>query len=297
MSRSLWLADVVQDAFRGVRGVQVDEIAGWEGRGRPVADHQGVIDHHTGRGSYNALLNYMAWGSSIAPLCNIATSRPDNGIVRVTIVASGKANHAGKGSLPWTGLNNGNARAIGIEHQNDGSQAWPKQQMEVMQRLDKALLEHMRRSTDRLADHKTYAPTRKVDRHSIDIPTYRRQVDQVVLWDREEPMPTRTYEQAVIGHSAVDIEAGRVLATYYGLGLVRVDNNGNMTSVSHPGYTAKVNYGIVVGAAKGKTPAFSKGQVVLWGENRNDTAKVVAEFLVTHPKKHMHRVGPPWDHS
>ena len=295
MSRSLWLADVVRDTFRGVRGVQVDEIPGWETRGRPVANHQGVIDHHTGRGSYNALLNYMAYGSSIAPLCNIATSRPWNGIVRVTIVSSGKANHAGRGQLWWTGHDNGNAAAIGIEHQNDGSQSWPAQQVEVMKRLDKALLDHMGLGTDRLADHKTYAPGRKVDRHSIHIPTYRSQVDQVVLWDKEEQyMGERYYEQAVIGHSAVDIEMGRVLANYYGLALVQVDGRGHMNSVSHPGNTAKVGYGLVIGAAGGKVRGLPIGAMTLAGENRDGTAEQVGRFLATHDKSKMNRRGVPW---
>lgn len=297
MSRSLWLADVVADAFRGVRGVQVDEVPGWEQRGRPVADHQGVIDHHTGPGSYTNLLHYMAYSSSIAPLCNIATSRPVNGIVRVTIVASGKANHAGAGHLPWTGRNNGNSRAIGIEHQNDGSQPWPAQQLDVAKRLDKALLERLGVGTDRLADHKTYAPGRKPDRHTIDIHSWRREVDQVSFWEKPM-MPERYYEQAVIGHNAVDLEAGRILAAHYGLGLIQVDGKGQMTSVTHPGHTAKVGYGLVVGKARDVLVGnFPLGQVVFWGKDRDATAKTIGQFIEDHPKKHMHRTGEPWNHS
>lgn len=295
MSRSLWLGDVVRDAFRGVKGVQVDEIADWEQRGRPVADHQGVIDHHTGKGSYHALLRYMAWGSSISPLCNIATSRPENGIVRVTIVASGKANHAGVGYLPWTGHNNGNARAIGIEHQNTGYEPWPTQQLDAARRLDAALLNHMGVGTDRLADHKTYTD-RKWDRHTIDIAAWRHEVEQVNFW--EEPMPERYYEQAVIGHNAVDLEAGRILASHYGLGLIQVDGKGAMTSVTHPGYTAKVGYGFVVGKAREMLTAnFPIGQVSFWGSDRDETAKAIGQFIEDHPKKHMHREGEPWNHS
>lgn len=172
--------DVVADAFRGVRGFRVDAYSGWGGRGSTLFNPSHVMDHHTGAGSYNALLRYMAEGPVHPPLCNIATSRPSSGIVRITIVAAGRANHAGKGSFRTIPLNQGNRYAIGIENQNDGGQSWPSQQIEAMRRLDAALLSHMGRDVGYLLDHKTYAPSRKSDRHTIIVADERREVQRLM---------------------------------------------------------------------------------------------------------------------
>lgn len=179
MSRANWLLDVLSDAFRGLSGFRVDYVPGWHTRGSSTLYPRGVMNHHTGAGSYNALLNYMSTGSSIAPLCNVATSRPSNGIVRITVVASGKANHAGKGYLPWTGTNAGNNYTIGFENQNDGSQTWPQQQNEAIAIANDAVLRKIGVGVDRLADHKTYAPTRKVDRVHIDLKSWQNYVANI----------------------------------------------------------------------------------------------------------------------
>lgn len=179
MGRANWLLDVLSDAFRGLGGFRVDYVPGWESRGYSSLYPKGVINHHTGRGSYNGLLNYMSEGSSISPLCNVATSRPDSGIVRVTVVASGKANHAGRGYLPWTGQDRGNNYSIGFENQNDGAQQWPQQQNEAIAIANKAVLDHLGVGVSRLADHKTYAPNRKVDRVHIDLDHWKNYVANI----------------------------------------------------------------------------------------------------------------------
>lgn len=180
MPNQLWLPDVIADAFRGISGYRVETMSGWNTRGRDNFNPIGVMNHHTGGGGYDALLNFMAHGSSIAPLCNIATSRPQNGVVRITIVEAGRANHAGRGYLPWIGTNNGNYRTIGIENQNNGSEPWPQQQVEGIHILSAALLDKLGANTDRLVDHKTYAPGRKPDRHSVDINDTRREVIRIM---------------------------------------------------------------------------------------------------------------------
>ena len=185
MPRQPWLLDIVSDAFRGVRGFRVDAYPGWQNRGSTVFDPDHVMDHHTGPGSYNALLNYMAEGPVHPPLCNIATSRPNNRVVRITIVAAGRANHAGQGDYRSIPTNQGNRRSIGIENQNDGRQDWPAQQVEAMRRLDAALLAHLGKSTNFLLDHKTYAPRRKVDRHTFHVPTERIAVQRYMGADAE----------------------------------------------------------------------------------------------------------------
>lgn len=177
MSRSLWLADVLADAYRGVKGVRFEVYAGWESRGQAGVSHHGIINHHTGRGGYDALLRYMATGSSIAPLCNVASSHDGS---RVTVVASGKGNHAGRGYLPWTGTDRGNWYAVGWEAQNDGSQPWPDKHLETIAIGNAAILKHMRQGVGRLAEHKTYAPSRKVDRHTVDLGGWKHRVQQVM---------------------------------------------------------------------------------------------------------------------
>lgn len=180
MPRQPWLLDILSDEFRGSKGFRVDFYPGWELRGRTSFAPLGVMDHHTGGGSYNNLLRYMAEGPRFPPLCNYATSRPSSGVVRITVVAAGRANHAGRGNYFFTGLNNGNTRTIGAEHQNDGGQSWPSQQIEAMRRCDAALLKYLGKSTSYMLDHKTYAPSRKVDRHSLSISSERSAVNKIL---------------------------------------------------------------------------------------------------------------------
>lgn len=182
MTQQTWLGDVVADAFRGHRGFRVETYSGWRTRSANTTAFEpiGVMNHHTGPGGYDNLLNYMMHGSSIAPLCNLATSRPQNGVVRITVCAAGRANHAGRGYLPWTGTNGGNYRTIGIENQNTGSEAWPDQQVEAIHMLSAALLKHLGVGTSRLVDHKTYAPKRKVDRFSTNVNDTRKAVQRLI---------------------------------------------------------------------------------------------------------------------
>lgn len=197
MARQLWIADAAADVFRGVKGFQVDTYSGWQTRGSTLFSPEGVLNHHTGGGSYSALLRYMAVGPVHPPLCNIATSRPQNGIVRITIVAAGRANHAGRGELPWRKGqgSTGNRRTIGIENQNDGSEPWPAQQVEAIHMLTAGLLEHMNAGSSRTLDHKDYT-SRKWDRHSVNINTTRREVDKILRGAPEpEPEPLDPWEE------------------------------------------------------------------------------------------------------
>lgn len=180
MARQTWMADVVADAFRSVKGYKVETYSGWSSRGSTSFAPVGVMNHHTGPGGYDNLLNYMLRGSSISPLCNIATSRPYNGIVRITICTAGRANHAGRGNYSWIEQNNGNYRTIGIENQNSGNQAWPQQQVEGIRILTASLLDHMGRPASRAIDHKTYAPTRKVDRYATSVSSEQKIIGKVM---------------------------------------------------------------------------------------------------------------------
>lgn len=186
MPRQAWLLDVLVEAFRGVKGFQVDFYPGWITRGDTNFDPIGVMDHHTGSGEYNNLLRYMAEGPVHPPLCNYATSRPNDGVVRITVVAAGRANHAGKGGVSWTGIDGGNYRTLGAEHQNDGTQPWPAQQIEAMRRCDAALLKHLGADVGYMLDHKTYAPGRKSDRHTLNVDEERRAVAAIIAGSAPE---------------------------------------------------------------------------------------------------------------
>lgn len=181
MARQPWIADVLADAFRGVKGFQVEVYPGFSTRGSTAFAPIGVMNHHTGPGGYDNLLNYMMRGSKIAPLCNWATSRPHNGVVRVTVCSAGRANHAGRGGsgrggTDWIPTDSGNRLTIGGEHQNDGGQPWDTQQLEAVHRGSAAMLKHLRQNESRACMHKTYAPGRKPDPHTVTLASSQREI-------------------------------------------------------------------------------------------------------------------------
>lgn len=178
MSRQLWLADVIADAFRGVSGFKVETWHGWTSLGREGFEPRGLLDHHTGSGgSYDNILRYMMDSSPLRPSCNWATSPPINGVVRITITCAGSANHAGQGSLPWVPTNTGNYHLIGGEHHNDGYTPWPQQQREAIEIADAAMLRYLGHDVDRVAFHKTYAGYRgKWDMHTLDLADHQRRI-------------------------------------------------------------------------------------------------------------------------
>jgi hypothetical protein len=196
MPRALWLADILADEFRGSKGFRVDVYPRWHLRGSVTFRPDGVMDHHTGGGTYNALLRYMAEGPVHPPLCNYATSRPADKVVRITVVAAGRANHAGRGSWPgWLGANEGNLRSLGGEHQNTGGQAWPMQQVEAMRRCAAALLRHMKQDASRRVDHRQYGNRppgwagRKVDRFALDPAVENAEVNRLLVPQPKPPLP------------------------------------------------------------------------------------------------------------
>lgn len=201
MGRALYLLDVLSDAFRGVNGFRVDYLPGWESRGRDQLFPRGIMNHHIGAAKttpYDNQVRYMGLNSSIAPLCNIATSRPQNGVVRITIVASGKANHAGRGYLPWIGTDKGNYYTIGFENENDGYSTWPDQQVEGIARANAALVEHLSLPLDHVVDHKTYAPGRKSDRVHVNVDAWRDVVRRYTQAGGGWKPPTQEDDEVVV---------------------------------------------------------------------------------------------------
>lgn len=167
--------DVIADVCRDTPGAELIVLADaprhgarWTS-GPATFTPDGSMNHHTGRGGWVPLLNFMRHGSSIAPLCNGATSNPHetDGKVIVAVVACGRANHAGRGvwapgAVPTNG---GNRLLWGWEHQHPGDATpWHVLHREVILRLNAAMCLAFGWPVANTPDHKDYAPGRKVDR-------------------------------------------------------------------------------------------------------------------------------------
>jgi len=103
------------------------------------------------------------------------------------VIASGRANHAGKGS--YRGLS-GNSSVFGIEAENTGlGQAWPAVQLEAYYRCVAAMLSLAGRDESWCCGHKEWAPSRKIDPQGIDMNGFRFQVG-IRLDSKGEYVPT-----------------------------------------------------------------------------------------------------------
>lgn len=182
MGRALWLPDAIRSY-----GVPVELLAGWEGRGSDVFNPQVVVCHHTanpGGGDMPSLKMLRDGRSGLpGPLCEIGLSR--SGIAY--IVASGRANHAGKGS--WRGVS-GNTNSLGIEAENNGvGEGWSAAQLTSYTRICAAILDHLRRGPEWVCGHKEWAPGRKIDPAGIDMNIFRQWVAQERAAHAGQPTP------------------------------------------------------------------------------------------------------------
>lgn len=270
MARLVEAIDVLADAVRGLTKVRLTVYPGAQERGDHRAAHRGIIDHHTGPGSWSGLKRYMATGSSIAPLCNdtISDSRDTGGIVEVCVVACGKANHAGRGYLDWTGTDRGNWHAWGRELHNDGRESWDPFQLEVVAITDAALCDAFGWPTARIADHKTYAPGRKVDRHSVDIEAWRHRVAQHM----EDTMPA--HPVAVVAEGDVDNGAGHVAAAVLTAILGR-----EVPVLTVAQARGKVGHAVLVGGGAAAHAGSFPSHVVVSGKDRRTTGRELARRL------------------
>jgi hypothetical protein len=159
---AIWLADALSG-----RGCTVNELAGWQARGRPgpFGPVKGVLCHHTAgplTGNAPSLSIILQGRADLAgPLAHLHLARDGT----FTVVAAGRCNHAGLGM--WHGINSGNTSFIGIEAENAGTDAdpWPDVQMEAYARGVAAILKHIGAGADMCIGHKEYAlpPGRKID--------------------------------------------------------------------------------------------------------------------------------------
>lgn len=169
-------------------GLTVVEVPGWQTRGSSSFNPEGFVAHHDVIGPQTRCPGIIIDGRSDlpGPLSQFWLER--NG--RVHLVAAGRANHAGEGG--WNGLS-GNSTVWGCEANNLGTPAdpWPRAQLDAYYLLAAACCDFSGFPPANVAGHKEWAPTRKVDPHSIDMAAFRRKVA----------------EQRKDGLSVADIEA------------------------------------------------------------------------------------------
>lgn len=169
-------------------GLTVVEVAGWETRGDPYFQPHGHVLHHDviadQPGNNDRVPSLIVVGRSDlpGPLCNFWLERDGN----VHLVAAGEANHAGQGG--WRGLS-GNHSVWGTEMNNLGTPAdpWPDAQLEAMVRLAAATAEFSGFDASFVCGHKEWAPTRKIDPHSIDMGAFRGRVAAAVKSTNPSP--------------------------------------------------------------------------------------------------------------
>ena len=130
------------------------------------------------------------------------------------VVASGKANHAGKGE--WLGLDS-NYEVMGIEPANNGTgEAWPQIQVDAYQRGTKAIIDKLGVPVGSVCGHKEWAPTRKIDPYGLNMNWQRQQIrelgETVIIRPDAPPYPTRNYvkpyQQALNGWASRQAAAG-----------------------------------------------------------------------------------------
>lgn len=197
MSLALWLPDVLAAA-----GLDVVLVDGWETRGRPGGiTPKGHLWHHTvtppGRRD-EVVDRFLCVGRLTGenklpgPLANISTNRDGS----VSIIAAGRANHAGTGI--WKGVS-GNVNFIGDEMKNYGSgdpddpeyEPWVPEQLESARISAAAILRHLGHSSaTMLAGHKEYATPagRKTDPHTLRMNDERLAVSRMILEPPEDTM-------------------------------------------------------------------------------------------------------------
>lgn len=176
---------------------------GWRSRGRPFdAPPLVVMGHHTATPLTPAnrhldlpTLRVLREGRPDldGPLCQVGLGR--TGLV--TVVASGKANHAGSGR--WLGLPGGrdydvavSSRTVGIEAEHPGTvdAPWPVVQMDAYDRLAACLLWGLEQDAEAYCGHREWAlpEGRKPDPVRIHLP---RQRARIAVLLRQGP-PSRT---------------------------------------------------------------------------------------------------------
>ncbi|MFZ5863025.1 MAG: N-acetylmuramoyl-L-alanine amidase [Nitrospirota bacterium] len=147
-----WLASALRNA-----GLEVIEVDGWEQRGDPDIDVEGVVCHHTATGANwtdKSVARLLRDGRPDlpGPLSQLGLDRAG----RFWLIAAGRCNHNGYGV--W-----GND-SIGIEAFNDGrGEPWGAPILDAYARGCAAIARHLGLTVNEIRGHKETDPARKID--------------------------------------------------------------------------------------------------------------------------------------
>ncbi len=163
-----YLGDLADVLRRG--GLDVIEVSGWQTRGRSNNSkyHPGrpthVMWHHTAsKTSAENDVNYMTFGSSIAPIANLYFDR----LGPVWVMAGGPSNTNGQGQDTWGGgtpKDSMNTHAIGCEIGNNGTgERYTAAQEASILKAGVALSDAYGIPSNQHRAHFEWAPGRKID--------------------------------------------------------------------------------------------------------------------------------------
>ena len=176
--RLIWLPDVLRGA-----GLKVSLVPGWETRGGDgLGRILGVICHYTATpdASRNMpTLDLLIRGREDlpGPLCQLGLGRDGT----YYVVASGRANHAGRGE--WNGITTGNTNFIGIEAENSGraNDPWPAVQLDAYHRGVAAILRENGRTAASCCGHREYAlPSGRKSDVNLEMDQFRQRVAAIL---------------------------------------------------------------------------------------------------------------------
>ena len=176
--RLTWLPDVLHGA-----GLKVSLVPGWETRGHDgLGRILGVICHYTATpdASRNMpTLDLLIRGRDDlpGPLCQLGLGRDGT----FYVVASGRANHAGRGE--WNGITTGNTNFVGIEAENSGraDDPWPAVQLDAYHRGVAAILRENGRTAASCCGHREYAlPSGRKSDVNLEMDHFRQRVAAIL---------------------------------------------------------------------------------------------------------------------
>lgn len=221
-------------------GLTVVEVDGWKTRGRPAStggfNPKGVLCHHTATGpssKNDSVVKLLVNGRSDlpGPLCQFGLGRDGT----VYLVASGRANHAGKAkqSTPMP-AGDGNDLYYGIEAFNNGvGEKWSEKQMTAYALLCAVLcVKFTKNGYGTVRGHKETSVTGKID-PTFSMPDFRKSVEAKIksltvvkplpsLSGPKAPLPAPSkwgdfkhldsskfmdYYYAIVHNKAVDVDA------------------------------------------------------------------------------------------
>jgi N-acetyl-anhydromuramyl-L-alanine amidase AmpD len=111
------------------------------------------------------------------PLCQLGLGRDGT----YYVVASGRANHAGRGE--WNGITTGNTNFIGIEAENSGraNDPWPAVQLDAYHRGVAAILRENGRTAASCCGHREYAlPSGRMSDVNLEMDQFRPRVAAIL---------------------------------------------------------------------------------------------------------------------